>query len=325
MFLKEYNNISRSDQRSMMLVLACVILLAIALPIGIYVGSETKTTEDGVQKANNHEAIDNGNPKNVDRDMAASSYTEKRETSMALFDPNTADSIQLLRLGLRPWQVHNIYKYRAKGGVYRRKEDFARVYGLTVKEYRRLAPYIRISKDYLPAATLPEVRRLQYDRPVAANNNGSTAHNAQTYGKDESTRHTAQVKIQKGEHVSVNTSDTTMLTRIPGIGKYYARQIVNYRNRLGGYVSRNQLMEIEGLPEETLEYIEIDTKQVKRLNVNSMTLAQLKRHPYINYWQARAITEYRRLHGKIRNILDLKLMSEFTQNDLKRIEPYVEY
>jgi DNA uptake protein ComE-like DNA-binding protein len=75
------------------------------------------------------------------------------------FDPNTADSTQLLRLGLQPWQVRNIYKYRAKGGVYRKKEDFARLYGLTVKDYRRLEPYIRISSDYLPAATLLKGRK----------------------------------------------------------------------------------------------------------------------------------------------------------------------
>jgi len=68
------------------------------------------------------------------------------------FDPNTADSTQFLRLGLQPWQVRNIYKYRAKGGIYREKEDFARLYGLTVKQYRELEPYIRISGDYRPAA-----------------------------------------------------------------------------------------------------------------------------------------------------------------------------
>lgn len=63
------------------------------------------------------------------------------------FDPNTADSTTLLRLGLRPWQVRNIYKYRAHGGVYRKPEDFARLYGLTAGQYRELEPYIRISSD----------------------------------------------------------------------------------------------------------------------------------------------------------------------------------
>jgi DNA uptake protein ComE-like DNA-binding protein len=73
--------------------------------------------------------------------------TESQKVERFPFDPNTADSTQLLRLGLQPWQVRNIYKYRAHGGIYRQKEDFARLYGLTVKQYRELEPYIRISSD----------------------------------------------------------------------------------------------------------------------------------------------------------------------------------
>ena len=82
------------------------------------------------------------------------SYGSEQRKETFPFDPNTADSTQLLRLGLQPWQVRNIYKYRSRGGIYRKKEDFAKLYGLTVKDYRRLEPYIRISSDYLPAATL---------------------------------------------------------------------------------------------------------------------------------------------------------------------------
>ena len=63
-------------------------------------------------------------------------HTQGQQVESFVFDPNTADSIQLLRLGLRPWQVRNIYKYRSKGGIYRTKADFARLYGLTVKDYR---------------------------------------------------------------------------------------------------------------------------------------------------------------------------------------------
>ena len=63
------------------------------------------------------------------------------------FDPNTADSTTLLRLGLQPWQVRSIYKYRSRGGRFRVKEDFARLYGLTLEKYRQLEPYITISKQ----------------------------------------------------------------------------------------------------------------------------------------------------------------------------------
>ena len=78
-------------------------------------------------------------------------YAQKQDATGELFyfDPNTADSTQLLRLGLRPWQVRNIYKYRAKGGRYRQKEDFAMLYGLTLEQYRRLEPYIRIKPEVM--------------------------------------------------------------------------------------------------------------------------------------------------------------------------------
>lgn len=75
-------------------------------------------------------------------------YVEGSKTQLFPFDPNTADSTQLLQLGLQPWMVRNIYKYRAAGGVYRKPSDFARLYGLTLKQYKILEPYIRISEDY---------------------------------------------------------------------------------------------------------------------------------------------------------------------------------
>ena len=74
------------------------------------------------------------------------------------FDPNTATAEQLQQLGLAPYQVRNIMKYRTKGGVYRSPMDFARVYGLTRKQYRTLEPYITIGDDYQPASTLASVQ-----------------------------------------------------------------------------------------------------------------------------------------------------------------------
>ena len=194
------------------------------------------------------------------------------------FDPNTADSTELLRLGLQPWQVRNIYRYRAKGGVYRKKEDFARLYGLTVKDYRRLEPYIRISEDYLPASTLVGGKGDINDRNYRDYSNYST------YKKD-SLRY--PVKIRKGEHVVLNIADTAMLRQVPGIGAYYAKEIVRYGKWLGGYVSVDQLDEIDNFPEEAKKYFVIEKSDPQKLNVNKLTLQQLRRHPYINFYQAK--------------------------------------
>lgn len=219
------------------------------------------------------------------------------------FDPNTADSTQLLRLGLQPWQVRNIYKYRAAGGIYRKKEDFARLYGLTVKQYRELEPYIHISADYLPASTLikEERRTERYERDTLR----------------------YPVKIAEGEHIDLNVADTSLYKKVPGVGSYYSRKIAEYGRRLGGFVSADQLDEIENFPSEAKKYFSVNASDVHQLNVNRLSLNELKRHPYINYYQAKAITDYRRLHGPLHSLDDLRLLPDFPAEAIKRLEPYV--
>ena len=222
------------------------------------------------------------------------------------FDPNTADSSQLIRLGLQSWQVRNIYKYRARGGVYRKKEDFARLYGLTVKDYHRLEPYIRISSDYQPAATLVG------DKANGAN--GTNGANG-VYPR----------KIDSNQHVVLNTADTTTLRQVPGIGIYFAKEIVRYGQRLGGYVSVDQLDEIADFPQASKKYFVVQQAHPKKLNVNQLTLQQLRRHPYINYYQARAIKEYCRLHGPLKSLDDLRLSRDFPPEVIQRLAPYVTF
>lgn len=219
------------------------------------------------------------------------------------FDPNTADSAQLLRLGLRPWQVRNIYRYRSRGGVFRRKEDFARLYGLSVQEYRQLEPYIRISPDLTtPAATLVS----QEEHP----------------GRDTVKY---PVKTEVPQSVSLNTTDTMLLRKVPGVGEAFARRIIKYGQRLGGYVSPEQLREIEDFPVEAIPYFTIDHPQTRKINLNRLSLNQLQRHPYISFYQAQAIVEYRRLHGPLKSLDDLKLHRDFPPEAISRLKPYVEF
>lgn len=217
-----------------------------------------------------------------------------------VFDPNTADSNQLLRLGLEPWMVHNIYKYRAHGGIYRTKEDFARVYGLTVGQYRSLEPYIRIGRDYQPAATLIAERER---RPV------------------DTLRQLH--KIATGEKIDLATADTSQLKRVPGIGSYYANCIARYGQRLGGFVSIDQLDEIDELPPNVKQYFSVDAPHPVKLNLNKLSINELKRHPYLNYYQAQSIVDYRRLHGPLHSLDDLKLLRDFPPEVIQRLAPYV--
>lgn len=290
------------------LILIITMLVGTLVLIGIFLlGGERP--EDAQMRNGNGEVRKNGRYIPYDEGLSPSK-------ECFYFDPNTADSTQLLRLGLQPWQVRNIYRYRAKGGVYRKKEDFARLYGLTVKDYRRLEPYIRISEDYLPASTLVGGKGDINDRNYRDYSNYST------YKKD-SLRY--PVKIREGEHVVLNTADTSMLRKVPGIGAYYAKEIVRYGKWLGGYVHVSQLDEIDNFPKEAKKYFVITDPHPQKLSINKLTLQQLRRHPYINYYQAKAIVDYRRLHGDIKSLRDLRFSSDFTDEDIRRLEPYIAY
>ena len=229
--------------------------------------------------------------------------TEGRKAELFAFDPNTADSTQLLRLGLAPWQVRSIYRYRAKGGIYRDKADFARLYGLTVGQYRRLEPYICISPDYRPASEV-------YSKP---------SHDA--YARDTIKY---PLKLKPGQTVSLNTADTTLLKRVPGIGSGFAGAIIRLRERLGGFYDTAQLLEIANFPQSALTYFTADPSACKKLNVNKLTLNQLRRHPYIGFYRAKTIIDHRRLHGPIRSFEDLRLYRDFPQEAIERLRAYVE-
>ena len=284
--------LNRHDRRILLVLLT---VAAVAFGLMLFVGGDEElVTSSGTSSTSKTSPI-----------RSSSYYYQQptRRPERFAFDPNTADSTQLLRLGLQPWQVRNIYKYRSAGGIYRKKEDFARLYGLTVKQYRELEPYIHISTDYLPASTLikEERRTERYERDTLR----------------------YPVKIAEGEHIDLNAADTSLYKKVPGVGSYYSRKIAEYGRRLGGFVSADQLDEIENFPSEAKKYFSVNASDVHQLNVNRLSLNELKRHPYINYYQAKAITDYRRLHGPLHSLDDLRLLPDFPVEAIKRLEPYV--
>ena len=229
---------------------------------------------------------------------------EQRRVETFEFDPNTADSTQLLRLGLQPWQVRNIYKYRAKGGRYHRPEDFSKLYGLTKGYYDRLLPFIKIADEYKLMSDIPQVK-------VAKN--------------DTVAKGLYQEKLKEGETVELNKADTTLLKKVPGIGSYYARRIVEYRKRLGGFVSVGQLSELKDFPEGLERWFVVSSIELEPIYINKLSIDALRRHPYLNFYQAKVIVEHRRKYGPIKKLQSLSLYEEFSSSDLERLQQYVNY
>ncbi len=224
------------------------------------------------------------------------------------FDPNHTDSATLRRLGLSEWQVGNMMKYRRRGGRWRSEDDFRRLYGLSEEDFRRLRPYIRIASADRRAAYVPFERPAPYGTP-----------------KGDKPEFEPSPKMKEGETLALNAADTTALKTIPGVGSYYARKIVQYRERLGGFIALSQVDEIEGLPAGCSRWFTLDETAVKKIRVNHASFKELVRHPYLSYEQTKDIVNHIRQYGPLHSWRDLRLYKEFTEQDFARLAPYFSF
>lgn len=136
------------------------------------------------------------------------------------------------------------------------------------------------------------------------------------------------VKLTAGEKISLNNSDTTEWKKVPGIGSVFATRIVKYRDLLGGFVAADQLLEVYGMDNERfagiIDYIEID-KEIDKIKINKLEFKELLKHPYLNYNQVQAIVNLRKKKGDIQSINELSILKEFTNDDILRLEAYLEF
>ncbi len=314
---------SRSDQRGCLtaIVIAALVGLGMALDHRLFSDGQLSTLDAVLQDSCTYTAYypqtahgDSYAPAE-DNSHNGGGQSAAQQQELFSFDPNTADSIELVRLGFSPWQARSICNYRVKGGRFHRVEDMKRIYGMTPELYERICPYAHIAEQFR------YYEDMGYGQAGAERRRGDDIAQNSTEGEHR----TRQERLHEAGPIDLNTADTASLKLIPGIGDYRSQQIVSYRRALGGFVSVSQLAEIDGLPAGIEQYVCIGAEAVQRMNVNTATVRQMAAHPYLSYAQARAIEQYRRTNGRIRSLRQLQLLDEFSDFDFERLEPYVQY
>lgn len=299
-------------QRIGILTLSLLILIILGIDLSYsYFRTQQAMTEDSLSSALNQQKELTDFLAGITSSKTSARADETKHTAAAKrfpFNPNTADSAQLHQLGLPDWMIRNILKYQAKGGRFRQAEDFKKIYGMKEELFASLLPYIKIPTES------PE--KLTKESPVKIQL--ITAFN-------DTPRYPKTEKYSLGTTIELNQADTTELKKIPGIGSGIAHQIVAYREQLGGYYDIQQLEEINLNSRLLSSWFQIDTTQIKRIPVNQASVARLKRHPYINFYQARALVDYRKKQGCIRNLKPFILLEEFTRKDFERIPHYLDF
>lgn len=179
-------------------------------------------------------------------------------------------------MGLKDWQIKVIKKYEAKGGKFYNKEDFKRMFCISPSEYEILEPYISI----------PEQKNEYADRKPEVK------------------------EIKKKVLVELNSADSVTLLTLYGIGPSFAKRIIKYRNLLGGFYSKQQLLEVYGFDQDRLDKIdafcEVSSAGIKKININSIKTEELKKHPYLDYYTAKAIVDQRIVLRKFTSVQQIK-------------------
>jgi len=213
------------------------------------------------------------------------------------FDPNTLDSAGWVNLGFSPKQSAAILKYRNAGAVFRKPEDVKKLFVVDEAKYAELEPYISIE-------VLPEPKK--------------------------PTRKFKQKEEKKFETIVVelNSADTAQLEKLYGIGSSFAKRIVKYRELLGGYTSKVQVLEVYGMDSARYlpiaESLLVDTTYRSRININTAHFKTLLRHPYLNKNQVKAIVNYRKQHGIFSSVSELKKIHLIDEETYVKINPYVQ-
>ena len=223
---------------------------------------------------------------------------DKEEVKLTPFNPNSLSKKEWQELGLSEKQSEVIKKYQRKSGGFRSKRDVKKMFVISDELYTKLAPYIQLP-DTSPLKQFLNAEKKEW-----------------------------KYKPRVLKKVKMNSADTLDYDSLYGIGKVLAKRIIKYREKLGGFISKDQLREVYGLSEELLEKLDTQLillpKEIIKLNINSLNTEKLKSHPYISWNVANSIVKYREQHGNYARVEDIKKLKLVSDSLYKRIVNYIE-
>jgi competence protein ComEA len=214
---------------------------------------------------------------------------EKRTITPFPFDPNRIDSAEMTRMGLRESQIKNIINYRNAGGTFRIKKDIEKLYTISTEDYSKLEKYI----------LLPSVDSLSPEEKMTA---------------------TEPLIIE------INSADTAAMQQLRGIGPAFANRIVSYRDRLGGFFDKSQLLEVFGMDTtryfQIAEHIEVDRNSIRKMNLNTAGFREMVGHPYLEHYIVTSIFDYKDAKGGFDSIQELTQINLIYEQLYQKLEHY---
>lgn len=345
---KDLLTLTRGEQRGLivlLLMLIILILLRFSLDIFYQTGKNSRFGQGNIVLLK------------ADTVEVAAASTETARQNLNVFDPNSVSEEQLVAFGIPKGISHNWTAYLKAGGRFRLPEDVGRIYGMNDTMLHRLLPYMRteLKSEPKPIQPKPVLFDLNHVEPAQLFALGWdsamvgslftmkedlwfpgwyqdhrmakwTVDSINFIGLNARKKFKTQVNTA-APVVNINSADETQWMELRGIGEAYSRRIVAYRNLLGGFVSVKQVAEVYGISGELLSDIEqfliLDTIALRQINVNKASVADLRRHPYIDFYIASEIIERRKELRHIDNLEQLDSLKSIERDKLELLKHYL--
>lgn len=306
--LNAYFNFTKKERKGIAIILVIIFIL-IALPFLFeHFNKEEQINSVEFEKEIAELRIDSSNKKFSksseeyydDYTPSYKKYAVANKSEVFYFDPNTASVKDWIRLGVREKTANTIQKYISKGGKFYKPDDIKKIWGLSESDAARLIPYISIKKIEKESSHFEQNK---YPEKIAYSNKYSI------------------------QNVDINVADTSQYISLPGIGSKLSKRIIAFREKLGGFYSIDQVGETYLLPDSTFQkikkYLVLNSKAIKKLNINSASVDEMKSHPYIRYNIANAIFQFRQQHGNYNSVEEIKKIMTVTDEVYNKISPYL--
>ncbi|MBT8218423.1 MAG: helix-hairpin-helix domain-containing protein [Bacteroidia bacterium] len=208
------------------------------------------------------------------------------------FDPNHISQDSLELLGVSAKVAETWVKFRKSGAVFKKIEDLDAIYGLSADKIDELSPFTVFSNHEIKEAEVVP-------------------------------------SVIKNLHVEINKANAEDFQLLHGVGPYYAKQLVNYREKLGGFHSIDQIRETRNFPDSVyqsiLEFLILDRVELRQISVNQSSIKELQAHPYISYNQAYDLCNFISGIRRLRDVEDIIRLGFLTEEELKNIGPYFNF
>ena len=306
--LRKWFSFSKGERVAIITILALILLLILAC---VFRPSRKSLSDASLHNLDSLLALRQAAIELQQRQQAEKPQ-EVAELHPFPFNPNTLTEEEWLQMGLTDRQVRNIMNYKAKGGKFYSKNDLGKLYTISEEEFAQLEPFI----------VLPEVSRGKNTKtsPKSGVSTGSTT---------ATTASAAPAEKKAIPIVDLNTVDSTTLVELPQIGPYTAVRIIEFREKLGGFIDKEQLRDVKGMDDARFAaiqpYINLAAVEIRKVDVNRTDFKTLVHHPYLNYEQVKRIVNQREKRGMIKNWAQLEelIKEEGEVNPL--LEQYVKY